>query len=239
MHWSDERLELLAELQEVSSDLSSTDKELQESLVALNKLEHSAVDFGVRLNFLERTTSDEEGKGSDILREIKNYEETAEKLKAESERCEASAKEFRDKIADAEAKIASAKAKIEELREERENELEKLNELKVEKNTLLQSADALRRMEQHLEGYSGSVRFVMKEYADGRPRHDRGQSHNEGYSSTHTHRGIHLWRYAQEGADTEELCENDIINENRTDDNCKIWKLHNYFFANLLNNTII
>ena len=165
---SDERLELLAELQEVSSDLSSADKELQDSLVALNKLEHNAVDFGVRLNFLERTTSDEEGKGSDILREIKNYEETAEKLREESERCEASAKEFRDKIADAEEKIREAKAKIEELREERENELEKLNELKVEKNTLLQSADALRRMEQHLEGYSGSVRLVMKEYADGK-----------------------------------------------------------------------
>jgi len=167
---SDERLELLAELQEVSSDLSSTDKELQDSLVALNKLEHNAVDFGVRLNFLERTTNDEDGKGSDILREIKNYEETAERLKAEADRCEASAKEFRDKIADAEAKIATAKEKIEDLREERENELEKLNELKVEKNTLLQSADALRRMEQHLEGYSGSVRFVMKEYADGKIR---------------------------------------------------------------------
>ena len=167
---SDERLELLAELQAVSSDLSSADKELQDSLVALNKLEHSAVDFGVRLNFLERTTNDEAGKGSDILREIKNYEETAEKLKAEAERCEASAKEFRDKIADAEAKIATAKKKTEELREERENELEKLSELKVQKNTLLQSADALRRMEQHLEGYSGSVRFVMKEYADGKIR---------------------------------------------------------------------
>lgn len=170
---ADERLELLAELQQVTADATSTERELDRDLVELNKLEHEAVDYGVRIDLLMKTERDEDGKGAEIENEIKSYEEKAVRLREEADTCEKSAKEFRDRIAEAENNAEKARKKIEALREERETEQEKLGELKVEKNTLLQRADALRRMEEQLEGYSGSVRHVMKAYED-KKIHDAG-----------------------------------------------------------------
>ena len=164
----DERLEVLAELQQVNADAAATDKDLDRSLVELSKLQNTAVDYGVRINLLEKTASDEDGKGQAILSDIQNYEAKSARLKEERDVCAASAEDFRKKIAEAEDTEKSAKARLDELAEERRNEVEKLGELKVEKNTLLQRVDALRRMEEQLEGYSGSIRYVMKAYEEGK-----------------------------------------------------------------------
>ncbi len=70
------------------------------------------------------------------------------------------------------------------------------------------------------------------------PRHDGRNGHHEGYGSSHAQRSLDFRRHAQKGADAEELRQHDVVDEDGADDDCKIGKLHNYFLANLLNNTI-
>ena len=55
-----------------------------------------------------------------------------------------------------------------------------------------------------------------------RPANQGRQCHDESYGSTHTQRGLHLRRYTQEGADAEELCQNNVIYEDGTNDDCEI-----------------
>lgn len=68
--------------------------------------------------------------------------------------------------------------------------------------------------------------------------HDGRNGHHEGYGSSHAQRSLDFRRHAQKGADAEELRQHDVVDEDGADDDCKIGKLHNYFLANLLNNTI-
>ena len=72
-----------------------------------------------------------------------------------------------------------------------------------------------------------------------RPRHERRERHDEGHGRSHAHRGLDLGGYAQEGADAEELSQHDVVDEDGSDDDCKVcYLLHDYFLANLLNTTI-
>ncbi len=166
--YAEEKDELAAELSLVISDSAALDKELESGLNELSRLQNTAADYSARINYLERTNNDETGKGAEIRASIREYREKSEHLREEAEKCELNASEFREKIADAETKKREAEDEIRSLNEEKENETEKLGELRVEKNTLLQRADTLRRMEEQLEGYSGSIRYVMKEYDTGR-----------------------------------------------------------------------
>ncbi len=167
---ADLRLELLAEMQAVTSDSTALDRDLDRGLVELNKLEHSAVDYAARISFLTQSQNDGDGKGGEITDEIRKYKEIGERLREEAEKCDRNAKEFRDKIAAFDTQKTEAEKTISELLEEKANENEKLSELRVEKNTLLQRVDMLRRMEEQLEGYGGSIRAVMKEYEAGNLR---------------------------------------------------------------------
>ncbi len=173
---ADERLELLAEMQAVTSDGTALDRDLDRGLIELNKLEHSAVDYAARISFLTQSQNDGDGKGGELVNNIRKYKEIGERLREEAEKCDLNAKEFRDKIAAFDAKKAEAEQTLNDLSEEKANETEKLGELRVEKNTLLQRIDMLRRMEEQLEGYGNSVRTVMKEYEAGHLR-TKGKIH--------------------------------------------------------------
>ena len=161
-----ERLELLAEQAKVMEEVKVLEATLAESLTRLNEKEKEAIDLQVRINVIKNTQTSDASKDDVLLRQIAEYEQERSVLIEEAKRCEESAQAFKDRISEQENLMSEAEAEAEKLSLSRAELVEKAGSLKIEKGTLLQRVEALRRMEEHFEGYNESVRFVMKEYSE-------------------------------------------------------------------------
>ncbi len=164
----DEKLEFLMLQQEVSQKVEAIKRELQEALDELTVEENSATDLKVRIDVLKNSKVSDGTKSQDLEEEIEKYEKEGLALKEEADRCEANAAGFKEKIAVKDDIISKASERAEELSEEKEQILDTLNSLKLQRDELLQRANVLQRMVEHFEGYSESIKFVMREYNKGR-----------------------------------------------------------------------
>jgi len=164
----DERLGLLSEQQRLSDEIARIRHLLEEALDDLTVEENGATDLKIRIDVLKNATISDRTKSVDIEREIEKYEEEGTELKKEADRCEENASEFKIKIAEKDDIISKANEAIASLTEERTEIQERLNRCTLEHDQASQRADALQRMNEHFDGYVESVKFVMREYNQGR-----------------------------------------------------------------------
>ncbi len=164
---ADENLGLLAAQQEKQREAQSMEVLLSEKLEELKAIEARAVDIRVRMDVLKNAQETDSGKIESVLADIEKYREEGSRLKAEADRAEKNAEGFKKKIAEYDAVIARSTEENESLRVEKEEASDALSTATVEKNSYLQRAEALRRMEEHFEGYHHSVRFVMQRAENG------------------------------------------------------------------------
>ena len=159
--------EYLDEEERLTAEIDKAKRELEEALDELTVEENSATSLNVRINVLKSSKTSDGSKSQDIEREIEKYEEEAAILKAEADKCEKNASGFKVRIEEKEEIIQSTSERITALTEEREQITETLNNAKVERDGHLHRADVLQRMNDLFEGYSESIKFVMKEYNAG------------------------------------------------------------------------
>ena len=165
--YMDTRLEYLAEAQNLSESISKARRELEEALDELTVEDASANSLNIRINVLKSSKTSDGSKSLDIEKEIEKYEQEAKVLKKEADACEKNASGYKKSIEQKESIIKESAERIAELTEERAQIAELLNNNRVERDTMLERAEMLRRMNEHFEGYADSVKFVMKEYAQG------------------------------------------------------------------------
>ena len=165
-HFADKD-EIIREQSEISAQISDIEKLLAQSLDRLTKLQKQTMDCQARIDVLNSTKATNDVNRKNLIAEIGKYEEERLKLRDEAEKSEKNAEGFKNKIAECEEKISEAAKEAEELRFEKENAQAEINRIRLERSTLIQRANTLQQMEEHLEGYSDSVRFVMNAYAKG------------------------------------------------------------------------
>ena len=165
--FSDERLEILEKHQQISIQVEGLKKMLEEALDELTVEEGAAADLSVRIGVLKNSKVSDGTKSQDIEAEIKKYEEEAKKLKEEADRCEKNASGFKAQIAEKDKILENNSARIDELAQIKETNGQSLNDARLERDKLVQRADVLQRMNDLFEGYSESIKFVMKEYKAG------------------------------------------------------------------------
>ena len=159
--------EKTAEQAECADAAEKLENAVAEALHDIKQLESERVDVRVRKSVLENAKTSDTSKNVSILAEIEQYKRTS----AELEKKCALAKEAVDKYLaeidriDSEAEQLSEKTS--RLSARRREQGEELGRLSVKRETVAQRIDALKRMEEHFEGYNNSVRFVMKQYNDG------------------------------------------------------------------------
>ena len=164
---TDERLTLLARQQSLTEEIRRIEADLESNLQKLEETEHHAVDMRVRIDMLQKNQVAGKGKSAELLKEIEAYEREGEQYAEEAKRCEKSTEAFRVRIEQAEAQMAEAEKAL-RIASAQKDELTAENGRRlVERDTLKQRADALRRMEEHFEGYNNSVRFVMQRAEEG------------------------------------------------------------------------
>ncbi len=158
-----ERERLLAEQQQRLREVEAFDRALEKAQQELDQIESEAVDYKVRVDVIKGASAEGEGKKSSLETDISQYEQTSSALQAEVARCEQSVAGFKTKLTDCEGKIQAAATEVQSLTKEQEALSAQLNEYRVNHDTLLERSHALRRMEEHFEGYYAGVRFVMQQ----------------------------------------------------------------------------
>lgn len=145
------------------------------ALADIDERETEAIDIKVRMQVIENGKITDSTKHSSMETEIAEYRKLSEQLNAQWEEKNKVVEGYGTQIAEAETKIADCDARLEKQNEALQELLAEENDCKVQSDIATQRIEAFRAMEEHFEGFPGSVRFVMEAYAAGRITDARGQ----------------------------------------------------------------
>ncbi len=140
----------------------------EETLLDLRAFEKDATDIRVRLSVIENAKNTDGDKNSTILEEIRKYDEIADSLGKQIAACEKTLLEYEEAVKALDTEISAFTEKRMGLYETRRENDEKLSDIRLKRDSLAQRIETFRAMEEQLEGYSNSVRYVMKAYAEGK-----------------------------------------------------------------------
>ncbi len=165
---TEEQSALVAEQKELGERIEVLETNLATAQEDILALDSQATDVKVRLSVIENARESDDGKNDSMRTELDNYVAISNKL---DQQCA----ELRSTIADYDASLASLEKEtdalqmtLNELRGQSADETAKLNAANLRAESLSQRITTYRTMEEHFEGYANSVRFVMKQYAEGK-----------------------------------------------------------------------
>ncbi|MBR4295668.1 MAG: chromosome segregation protein SMC [Clostridia bacterium] len=130
----------------------------------IRALENERVDIRVRKSVLENAKTTDTDKNTSILSEIEEYKKTSQELEKKCVSAKVSVDKYTAEIDKIDEEADKLSEKTLTLNARRRSQNEEVGKLSVKRDTAAQRIDALKRMEEHFEGYNNSVRFVMKQY---------------------------------------------------------------------------
>ncbi len=163
-----EQEKLTAEQQALSLREEQLESAVVRALEDVRALEAEAVDVKVRVSVLENAKNSDTDKNSSALTELEEYRRISEDLDAQCKAKERTVAGYDAEIAEIVEEIASVEARIEAATAACKTAGEQLNGETFRRDSVAQRIGTFRSMEEHFEGYSGAVRFVMKQYGEGK-----------------------------------------------------------------------
>ena len=176
----------IAELEQLASELASeqdTLTEEQKQLTAregeldaavaqalddIRELENEAVDVKVRISVLENAKNTDTDKNSSALSELAEYRSISEALTEQCEVKERTVAGYDAEIASIDGDVSDAEKKLEAADAELKQASGQLNAETFRRDSIAQRISTFKSMDEHFEGYSNAVRYVMKKYEEGR-----------------------------------------------------------------------
>ncbi len=143
------------------------ERDIATALNDIRVLEGERVDIKVRKSVLENARTTDTDKNTSILLEIEKYKNTTAELEKKCANAKDSVDRYLAEIDKIDAEADALGERTAALRAESREKRDYVGALSVKCDTVAQRIDALKRMEEHFEGYSNSVRFVMKQYDGG------------------------------------------------------------------------
>ena len=161
-----------SELERMKSDAEEAaltmSAEIEDKLAIINEYKAEQTDIRVRISVIDNSRRQDDDKNKSIESEIAGYEKVSAELTERCTAAETTLAEYESAIEKINSEIAEKDADIARLAEKKDADGEKSAELRARAGALEQRIDALRRMEEHFEGYNNSVRFVMQQYEEGK-----------------------------------------------------------------------
>ncbi len=158
---------LKADKLEVAVKRSENEKFLEDKLAELRGVEAELTDLRVRMNVLKTTLTDNDGKETDVSANIAKYENELREISADAEMAEESSAQYRETLAACTASIADIEERIAEAEAAGDKVRRDLSDVTAERSAIESRIYALKRMQEHFDGYNNSVRYVMSEKAKG------------------------------------------------------------------------
>ena len=165
-------------LAEEQRTLAAQSEEL-ESVVAkaledIRTLENQAVDIKVRMSVLENAKTTDTDKNSSALNELEEYRKTSRDLATKCAEKERTVEGYDAEIADVQSAVTELEKKIGVAVQKVKEQSDALNSESLRRDSVAQRIATFKSMEEHFEGYSGAVRYVMKQYGEGNIRDAHG-----------------------------------------------------------------
>lgn len=147
---------------------------IDSALIDIRKLEQEAVDAKVQLSVIENAQLTNTDKNSSIAQELEKYAEISDELTRGLAEKQERVDSFDAQITALSNELGEKTQQLLTAQRERESCDSELARLTLERDTRRQRIETFRAMEEQFEGYSASVRFVMKSYAEGRIKNQLG-----------------------------------------------------------------
>ena len=142
------------------------DFDVDRALSDIRVLESEAAGVEARITFIENSRTTDSDKNAAVLREIEGYEEQSRQMKEQCDRIRQTVEDYDQTTARANEEMESCNEKLTALYDRRTEQTETLTGLRLRRDAARQRIDTFKTMEEQFEGYSGSVRFVMKKYKE-------------------------------------------------------------------------
>ncbi len=156
------------ELADTRAKRAELSAHMDELLASKNQGEERVVELRIRLSVLEGSDKGDSEKAAELEAGIKRYSDSSALLASRIEKAERVIAEYNSRADKQKAEIEQISADIESLKREKQDYIDKANNVWLDYTAKRHRIDAIRRMDELLEGYSQSVRFVMNEYTAGR-----------------------------------------------------------------------
>lgn len=182
----DEKRKNIAELEDKLEKLNSEQKEISdkteaenarakaltdsidEALNDIHELQKDETDIKVRISVLENSRVSDSEKNESVSGEIEKYRQISEDYKKQLSAKQAAVDGYDREIAKTVGEINGYLEKLDSLNEKADTLSQDISNLRLRRDSLNQRVATIKAMEEHFEGYAGSVRFVMKAYNEGR-----------------------------------------------------------------------
>jgi len=159
---------LSSEKAELSSRASTLEGAVATALEDIRRLEEAAVDVKVRISVLENARKTDTSKNTSALSELEEYSAISKDLQEKCAAKERTVAAYDAEVAAIDASLAEKETLIGNAESALRESTERLNNERLRRDSIAQRIATSRAMEEHFEGYSGAVRYVMKQYAEGR-----------------------------------------------------------------------
>ena len=156
------------ELADTRAKRAELSAHMDELLASKNQGEERVVELRIRLSVLEGSDKGDSEKAAELEAGIKRYSDSSALLASRIEKAERVIAEYNSRADKQKADIEQISADIESLKREKQDYIDKANNVWLDYTAKRHRIDAIRRMDELLEGYSQSVRFVMNEYSAGK-----------------------------------------------------------------------
>ena len=174
--------ELAEELAKLEAESEENTKEMESLTQKIEKLsdlidqaaedirlrEQELMDIRVSISVLESARNSDSDRNSGILTEIEEYEQTSAALQKEVDSYQKVVDGYNGKIEDINREIAEADAALTALNESYGELHEKRNSAILRRDSVVQRINTHRAMEAQFSGYADAVKFVMRQYQEGK-----------------------------------------------------------------------
>ena len=164
---TEKQTELTDEQKRLQDEERDLDGKIAQALEEIRTLESEAVDVKVRISVLENAKNTNTDKNSSALNELAEYQRISSELGAQCESKERTVAGYDAEIASIDAEISEAEKKLEQASNDVKSASGRLNAETFRRDSVAQRISTFKTMDEHFEGYSNAVRYVMKKYDEG------------------------------------------------------------------------
>ena len=163
------RISELEELKaETLSNANAIDEELKAALKVLLETDKERQDLRVRLDVIRNSLSDQSDRESDIDGDLQKYTDELSGILEELEGCRRSVEMYEGALEKSDSEIAKCDRQLLELGDKERVARDTESRYRAEAQALHSRIAALRRMQEHFDGYNNSVKYVMQAHTEGK-----------------------------------------------------------------------
>ena len=150
-----------------ASEADKLSFDIDTALSDIHAINAEIADVSARISFIDNARNTETDKNAAMQNEIAEYRRQSDKIEEQISNISKTVKEYDDASAEASATVDKLTGELADLYGERHEKNDEVSALKLRRDSAQQRIDTFKAMEEQLEGYAGSVRYVMKKYSEG------------------------------------------------------------------------